>query len=221
MLLQQNDTWRFVLNFFFGKKKYHLLCFQKKNFFVTKKWLNSAVNFFRYFCYLKKFTGEFSHFLVTKKKVFWKQSKWYFFLPKKNLRQNAKYHFAVEAIFRFWNMMFSKTAVNPLRKKESQNLGFFTHFLGIFCQNANFSGYTEISELKIFLVKDICSYKSILYYWPKSALESGRFLTKTIFFQKWPFFGMKFRGLAEISDKKKCQKFLLQKIFSQKNIGFA
>ena len=112
--------------------------------------------------------------------------------------------------------MFSKTAVNPLRKKKSQNLGFFTHFWGIFCQNANFSGYTEISELKIFLVKDICSYKSILYYWPKSAvmtLKIRPISDKNHFFPKMTFFGDEISGVGRNFWQKK-----ISEISSPKNI---
>ena len=113
-------------------------------------------------------------------------------------------------------MMFSKTTVNPLRKKKSQNLGFFAHFGGIFCQNVNFSGYTEISELKIFLVKDICPYKLFLYYWPKSAvmtLKIWPIFDKNHFFQKITFFGDKISKVGRNFWQKK-----MSEISSPKNI---
>ena len=100
------------------------------------------------------------------------------------------------------------------------NLAIFAYFwdiLGNFAKMRIFRDRQKFLSSKFFwwkiyvLTNKFCIIGQNRPSWP---LKSGRFLTKTIFFKKWPFFGMKFRGSAEISDKKKCQKFLLQKIFS-------
>ena len=105
----------------------------------------------------------------------------------------------------------------------SQNLRFFAIFLDIL-PKCEFFGIDKNFWAQNFLVKDIYSHKLFLYYWPKSAIMTLKIrpiFDKIVFFLNHLFLGIKFRGLAKISDKKKkCQKFLFQKIFSQKNISF-